>query len=187
MKRLIKFYGASPLHLLAVLASLALAAYVVPMLVETNTIRVAIWFVAAAVLHDLLLVPLYALADRSITEVWRRSSPTTDRGVVPWLNYVRFPLAISAVLLLVYLPGITRRDTKLEAYSTLSTGPYLSRWLLVTGIVCLISAVMYALRWRRATRTASIATAPEPRGCEAERGHRRRTQPTERNLTHDDH
>ncbi len=152
MKRLFRFYGASPLHLLAVLASLALAAYVVPMLFEKNTIRVAIWLVAAAVLHDLLLVPLYALADRSITEVWRRSSTEAARDIVPWLNYVRFPAAISAVLLLVYLPAITRRDTRLEAYSTLSTDPYLARWLLITAILFLISAVTYALSWRRANR-----------------------------------
>ncbi len=149
MRRFVKLYGASPLHLLAVVASLAIAGYAAQFLLVSRTVEVVAWFVAAAVLHDLLLLPLYAIADRSLTEVWRRSSSHPESAAVPWLNRVRFPAAISLLLLLVYWPEISRRHTVLQADSRLSTHPYLSHWLLVTGILFALSALSYAVRLRR--------------------------------------
>lgn len=58
-------YGASPLHLLLVLASFALAAYAGVRLLKGDTLGVALWFVGAALLHDLVLLPFYAVTDRA--------------------------------------------------------------------------------------------------------------------------
>ena len=161
MKRFVKLYGASPLHLLALLASLALAGYVAQFLHVSQTSKIAHWFMGAAVLHDLLLLPLYAIADFSLTRVWRHSAPDTDIAPVRWLNYVRFPAAISLLLLLVYWPQISRRHTNLHANSNLSTQPYLSHWLLVTGILFLVSALSYAIRSRR-SRSRETSSEREP-------------------------
>jgi hypothetical protein len=110
-----------------------------------------VWFVGAAVGHDVLLLPLYGIADRSLTRVWRRAPQPLN---LPWLNYVRFPAAISLLLLLVFSPEITRRNTAQLANSGLSTRPYFAHWLLVTGILFALSAVTYAVQLRRAVRTA---------------------------------
>lgn len=151
MRRFVKWYGASPLHLLVMLASLALAGYAAQRLIETRTLRVVIWFVGAAVLQDLLLVPLYTLADRPLAGIWRRNHrPRQDsRNTVPWLNHLRFPAAISLLLLLVFWPEITRRQTALGSVSQLSDRPYLDHWLLVSGILFVVSALSYAVRLRR--------------------------------------
>jgi hypothetical protein len=152
MRGFVKRYGANPLHLLVMLASLALAGYAAQRLLASRTLTVAVWFVGAAVLHDLLLVPLYSLADRPVADIWRRRRNGVllpDRPTVPWLNHLRFPVAISLLLLLVYWPEISRRQTALTNVSHLSTRPYLDRWLLVTGILFVLSAVSYAVRLRR--------------------------------------
>lgn len=161
MRRFVALYGASPLHLIVMIASLAFAGYVIPRLIESQTKTVIIWLVGAAVLHDLLFMPIYALADRSVTEVGRRSSFT---AAVPWINHLRFPAAISATLLLVYLPAISRRNTGLEGYSNLSVQPYFGRWLLVTAILFALSAVAYALRLRRAAHAPKPEPADNPMG-----------------------
>jgi hypothetical protein len=150
LRRFTRLYGSSPLHLLALIASFALAGYAATALFQNMTIRVAVWFVGAAVGHDVLLVPLYSIADRSLSHVWRRA-PRSES--VPWLNYVRFPAAISLLLLLIFWPAITRRRTVLYANSGLSNHPYFSHWLLVTGILFAISALSYAVQLGRRARS----------------------------------
>ncbi len=62
-----RYYGDSPLHLLALLASFALAGYAVQAVVSADEWRgFAVWFVVAIVGHDLLLFPLYSVADLSV-------------------------------------------------------------------------------------------------------------------------
>jgi len=68
------FYGAHPLHLLAVLAGFALLGYIVsvagPAALWNPSVwwqSILVWFLGAVVLHDLVLFPLYALADRAHT------------------------------------------------------------------------------------------------------------------------
>ena len=62
-----RWYGAEPLHLLALLAAFALAGYAVRGVVEAGQWRgFALWFAVAIVGHDLLLFPLYSLADLSL-------------------------------------------------------------------------------------------------------------------------
>ena len=144
-----RVYGSNPLHLLAFIASFALAGYASTALFHRETIRVAVWFVAAAIGHDLILLPLYGLANLSVTRIWR-AAPRL--GSVPWLNYVRFPAAISLLLLLIFIPEITRRRTAQFANSGLTNHEYLSHWLLVTGILFALSAVGYAVRLRQTSR-----------------------------------
>jgi hypothetical protein len=148
-KTFTRLYGANPLHLLAMLASFGIAGYAATALFHRNTVRVGVWFVGAAVGHDVLLLPLYGLANLSLTRIWRLA-PRTDS--VPWLNYLRFPAVISATLLLIYFPEISRRRTAQYSNSGLTNHPYFSHWLLVTGIVFAISAVLYAVRLRVAVR-----------------------------------
>jgi hypothetical protein len=147
-------YGAHPLHLLAFIASFGLAGYAATALFHRQTIRVAVWFIGAAVGHDILLLPLYGLANLSLTRIWRLA-PRTES--VPWLNYVRFPAAISLLLLLIYIPEISRRRTAQFANSGLSNHPYFAHWLLVTGILFAISAISYA------ARLAQVARSGRPR------------------------
>ncbi|EFL18948.1 LOW QUALITY PROTEIN: lipoprotein, partial [Streptomyces sp. C] len=69
-------YGASPFHLLLVLASFALACYAGVRLLEGDPLGVAVWFVGAAILHDLVLLPLYAVADLAVQRLLgRRAGP----------------------------------------------------------------------------------------------------------------
>jgi hypothetical protein len=72
-----RWYGARPLHLLALLAAFALAGYAVRGVVAAGQWRgFALWFAVAIVGHDLLLFPLYSLADLSL----RRLLPGRPAG-----------------------------------------------------------------------------------------------------------
>lgn len=138
-----RYYGAGPLHLLALIASFALAGYAARELVQNRALEVGVWFVGAAVGHDLLLLPLYALADRAVVLSSRRSA----------VNYVRIPAALSMLLFLVFLPSILRVSPAYERATTLSAKRFVQNWLLITGSLFVVSAVLYALRLRRARRS----------------------------------
>ena len=91
--RFTAFYGANPLHLLGTIAAWALAGYVVtvlgPQALWNHKVwwqSIAVWFLAAIIAHDLVLFPLYALADRSFTGAlaavrgrWKGPSPGCRR------------------------------------------------------------------------------------------------------------
>jgi hypothetical protein len=153
MRRVLSWYGANPLHLLALLGCFALAGYASIRLVQSHPLAVAIWFVGAVVGHDLLLVPLYSLADRSAMAVIRHRAPRLP--AIPWINYLRVPTALSALLLLIWLPLILRLHTNYQASTTLSPNPYLWHWLAVTGALFLLSATAFALRLRGRPRAAA--------------------------------
>ena len=173
MRRLLRWYGANPLHLLALLGCFALAGYAAAQLVPSRPLGVAVWFLGAAVAHDLLLVPLYSLADRSATAAIRHRAPALP--TIGWINYLRVPAALSGLLLLVWFPLILRLHTRYHASTTLSADPYLWHWLGVTGVLFLLSAVMFALRLRTARRPASPSgrqpAAPAAAGPGGDTGH----------------
>ena len=152
MRRLLRWYGANPLHLLALLGCFALAGYAAALLVPSRPVGVAVWFLGAAVGHDLLLVPLYALADKSAMAAIRHRAPRLPP--YPWINYLRVPAGLSGLLLLVWLPLILRLHTSYQASTTLSPDPYVWHWLAVTGALFLLSAAAFALRLRRVPRPA---------------------------------
>jgi hypothetical protein len=157
MRRQLRWYGASPLHLLALLACFGLAGYAAARLVSSRPLAVAAWFIGAVIGHDLLLMPLYSLADRSVMAAIRHRDPQLP--VTPWINYIRVPAALSGLLLLVWFPLILRLRSPYHASTTLSADPYVWHWLAVTGALFLLSAVAFALRLRRRPRTAA---RPEP-------------------------
>jgi hypothetical protein len=170
MRRQLRWYGASPLHLLALLACFGLAGYAAARLVSSRPLAVAAWFIGAVIGHDLLLMPLYSLADRSVMAVIRHRDP--QRPATPWINYVRVPAALSGLLLVVWFPLILRLPSPYHASTTLSADPYVWHWLAVTGALFLLSAVAFALRLRGRPRTARLgprsarrrALTPNPPG-----------------------
>ena len=72
----------NPLQILLLACSFALAGYAGVRLLADDWFGVALWFVGAAVVHDLVLLPLYAAADRALVR-------TAGRHVL----YVRVPAA----------------------------------------------------------------------------------------------
>ena len=162
MRRLLRWYGANPLHLLALVGCFAVAGYAAARLVPPNPLGVAIWFVGAVVGHDLVLMPLYALADWSATAVIRHRAARVPAGV-PWINYLRVPAVLSGLLFLVWFPLILRLRTRYQASTTLSPEPFLWHWLGVTGALFLLSAAAFALRVRFLHRPAAPpARQPAP-------------------------
>ena len=127
-------YGASPVHLLAHLAALALAAWALVQIPGLgNWQRIVVWLVAAVVVHDLVLVPAYTVAGRLV-------------GRSP---FVRIPLALSALLLLVFFPVMCGKGE--GAYARVSGAEwdgYAERWLLVSALLFLGSGILYAVRSR---------------------------------------
>ena len=146
-------YGGSPLELLALLGCFALAGYAALQVSRGPLpVRTAVWFVGAVLAHDLVLFPLYALADRSLLALTHRGGRGRAAGNA--VNYVRLPALLSGLLLLVFAPVILRRsEVAYRAASGLDQSPYLSRWLAMTAALFLGSAVLYAVR--RGTRRVS--------------------------------
>jgi hypothetical protein len=162
MRRLTRWYGANPLHLLALLGSFAVAGYAAAQLVSSHPVAVAVWFLGAVIGHDLLLMPLYSLADRSALAAVRHRAPRLP--AVPWINYLRVPAGLSGLLLLIWFPLILRLGTNYHASTTLSPDPFLWHWLAVTGALFLLSAAMLALRLRRAPHPAEPGPRPPASG-----------------------
>jgi hypothetical protein len=153
VRRITHWYGANPLHLLALLACFALAGYAAAQLVSSRPVGVAVWFLGAVVGHDLVLMPLYSIADRSVLAAVRHRAPNLP--AVPWINYLRVPAGLSALLLLVWFPLILRLTTRYQQSTALSPDPFLWHWLAVTGALFLLSAGAFALRLRAAHRAAA--------------------------------
>ncbi|MFE3638347.1 hypothetical protein [Streptomyces cellostaticus] len=160
MARFVRWYGSGPLHLLVLIASFALTGYAMVRLFAVQPVRVAIWFVGAAVLHDLLLLPLYSLADLSAVDVLRHRA--ADRPAVPWINHLRVPAFLSGLLLLVWFPLVLRLATPYPGATGLSYSVYLGRWLAITGTLFAVSAVALALRLRRSRRAVPAGNASGP-------------------------
>ena len=137
-------YGANPLHLLVTLACFALAGYAADKLRAGDVMGIFIWLAAAVIGHDLILFPLYAIADRSVIAVFRRRPPQLP--AVPWINYLRVPVVFSAILLMIWWPLIFRLPTDFTDKTDLSLSPYMGRWLAVTGGLFLLSALAFAVR-----------------------------------------
>ena len=145
-RRFLRWYGAGPLHLLTMLGCFALAGYAAAELLPNNAIGIPVWFAGAVIGHDLILMPMYTVADRSATAVFRHRRPQLP--AVPWINYLRIPAALSGMLLLIWFPLIFRLPGRFTATTTLSLDPYLWHWLAVTGALFLLSATALAVRLR---------------------------------------
>ncbi|BBY44345.1 hypothetical protein [Mycolicibacterium celeriflavum] len=142
-------YGSHPLHLLTLLAGFALFGCVLATITpaalwnsRTWWQSIVVWFAAAIVVHDLVLFPLYALADRILGR-----STRIPRLPVPLLNYLRIPALGSGLTLLLFLPGIVEQgEATVLAASGQTQDPFLGRWLLLTAAMFGVSAAVYAIR-----------------------------------------
>jgi hypothetical protein len=150
-------YGASPLHLLLVLASFALACYAGLRLFEGDATGVAAWFVGAALLHDLVLLPFYAVTDRVVAMLLGHGSGDGPRTPRAWINHVRVPAFVSGVLLLVYWPLVLRRVGRYTTITGLPADVFLGRWLLITACLFAASAAVLAVRLWKSGRHAEGA------------------------------
>lgn len=137
-------YGAPPAHLAVQLACFAVAAYAGSLLLgEQTLLTLLVWFVGAALIHDVVLYPLSALADRAIGAALRRA----PRPPVPLVNHVRVPLLGVALTFLMFLPGIIRQGGPTHLAATgLDQEPYLGRWLWLSAAMLVASAVVFGLR-----------------------------------------
>ena len=140
-------YRASSLHLLAHAVLFAAAGWVLVNLLNARGARdVLLWLAAALVVHDLVLLPLYAALDRLAVAIARRASSRT----VPLVNHVRVPAVLSGLTLLVFFPLIAgRSDANLERVSGMAPSGYLERWLLLVAALFAASAIAYAVRVER--------------------------------------
>ena len=149
-------YGASPLHLLAHLAAFAICAYALAQIIDGGTVvNFVVWFGGAALLHDLVFLPLYSILDR-VAHGWARRAHGRRRGRlrhpdVPVINHVRAPALISGLLLIVYFPLIlgAAPDEYLRATGHHLHG-YARNWILVSAVLFAGSALLYAVRAARA-------------------------------------
>ena len=158
-QRAARLYGERLFHLIVVLAALALGGYAVSVLGVRNLFNpnvwwqsIAVWFAVAVIGHDLILFPLYALADRLLPK--RHSGPNVGDEAsrhppkhIPVTNYLRMPTLAAGLLLLMFLPGIIEQGAPTYQAATGQTqAPFLARWLLLTAAFYLASAVCYAVR-----------------------------------------
>lgn len=139
----------SPLQLLLLACSFALAGYAgTRLLTEAeDRLDLVLWFVGAALLHDLVLLPLYAGLDRAAVRAF---------GAVrrrEWAGYVRVPAALSGLLLLVWFPLIGGQVAgRYRSATALPADGFLGRWLLITAVLFGGSALLLLRRLRRATK-----------------------------------
>lgn len=110
---------------------------------------IALWFAAAIIFHDLVLFPVYALADRLLGVGVKRRQDWR----VPLHNHVGVPALGSGLMLLMFFPGILRRGATLYGADTgLTQEPFMGRWLLLTAVLFAGSALSYAIRLTLAQR-----------------------------------
>lgn len=146
-------YGASPLHLLALLASLLIAGTAAAGWFDNTasiTERILIWFLGAIVGHDLVLVPLYSLLDRIAFGALAGRHGDKHEPRAGWA-YVRVPALLSGLLFLVFFPEILRLgDATFHTASGMHQDVYLVRYLFTCGALFALSGVVYALTLGRA-------------------------------------
>ncbi len=157
MSRFRALYGSGPIHLLALLASLAISGYAASRLAQLDTRwDILLWFIGAIALHDFVLFPLYTGLDRL----------AGGRRLGGGVNYVRVPVLLSLLLLLLFLPLIlTLSPGPYESATGLQPESYLRNWLAVSAVLFLAAGVAYALHARR-----SALPGPGPAAGEGTHG-----------------
>jgi hypothetical protein len=161
-----RLYGSNPLHLLAHIGVFFIAAWAISQILGAGfVINWIAWFLGAALLHDLLLLPLYSSFDRGLVATVRLpgdqigdDADGRPRRPSP-LNYLRVPAAVSAILLLVYFPLILGYSSKNYRHDTgHALAGYTRNWLLICAGLFLFSALVYTVRVIRSRpRTAPAA------------------------------
>ena len=147
-RRFKSLYGATPLHLIALVACFALTALAVVKVAGSDSRwDILLWFLGSVALHDLVLFPLYTGLDRLALG---RRLPRA-RAV----NFVRVPVLLSGFALLVSAGLVFQLGADTYASATgLQPTPYLERWLALTAALFLASGLLYAVTARRAPSQA---------------------------------
>jgi hypothetical protein len=154
-----QMYGDKILHFIVLVAALALAGYTVSVLGVKNLFNptvwwqsIAVWFAVAVIGHDLLLFPLYALAER-LLPTQRHPLPEGGQQArrnprrVPVVNYIRMPTMATVLTLLLFYPGIMRQGAYTYTAATgLTQEPFRDRWLLLVAGFYLTSAGCYVAK-----------------------------------------
>ena len=132
-------YGATPAHLLAHLILLPITAWAILSVLDFRAAsNVVVWLIAAVIVHDLVLLPLYSGIDLAARSAFK--------GAV---NYVRVPAGLSLLLLLVFWSTIRGKGAGTYARVSGETWDgHATRWLLITAALFAISGVLYLLRRR---------------------------------------
>lgn len=151
-------YGAGPLHLIAVIASFAIAGYAfVEIANHPSLISFAIFFAGAIVAHDMIAFPIYSTLNRIAGDA---SAAAGFSG--PSINYVRVPALLSAFAFVVWFPLILGLSSHTYEADTGHAEPdYLARWLLLTAALFLISGLVAAIK-RRAPGRDHATDPPDP-------------------------
>lgn len=134
-----RLYGSTPLHLIGNLLCFALAGYaIVQIFGIASSGNAFVWLIGAILLHDAVLWPIYSGADT----VGRR---LLGRAV----NYVRIPLGLSLVLALVFVSTLlSKGEGTYTRVSGLHWDGYVTRWLVVSAALFVVSAAAYLVRGR---------------------------------------
>ena len=151
LRRFAYEYGSNPLHLLAALAAIVVAAWALSQALGQLEPpgKFVLWFLGAILLHDLLFLPFYAVLGRLAARAFVRGE-TSSRLRVAALNHLRVPVILSALAFLVWYPNIlAKSESGFEGATGLTKDVYLGRWLLLTAVLFAGSALLLALRARR--------------------------------------
>jgi len=166
-----RLYGSNPLHLLAHLGVFFIAGWAINQILRAGfVINWIAWFLGAALLHDLVLLPLYSLLDRGLlsTPGARREPPPVVDSAAPArprvINHLRVPAVVSAILLLVYFPLILGYSSKNYRFDTgHALAGYTRNWLLICAGLFLFSALVFTARVIR-SRPRAVPAADEQLG-----------------------
>jgi hypothetical protein len=148
-------YGAGPLHLLAALATVGVAAYALSRSFEllADPARMIVWLGGGIVAHDLVLLPFYSLLGLLAAAALVRPGGAPSRLRIAALNHLRVPALLSGLLALVWFPLIAGRGAgSFERATGLSNDVYFERWLLLSVALFTASMLVFALRARGLAR-----------------------------------
>jgi hypothetical protein len=106
-------------------------------------VGIATWLVAAVIVHDVVVFPLYSALDRAARLAVRGAG----------VNHVRIPAGMSLLMLVVFWGTIAGKgEGAYHAVSGRSFDGYATRWLLATAALFGASAVIYLARRGSARR-----------------------------------
>jgi hypothetical protein len=151
MRRVRAAYGAGPLHLLAALAVLAVAAYALSRSFDllADPARMLVWLGGGIVAHDLVLLPFYSLLGLVAAAALLRPGESPSRLRIAALNHVRVPALLSGLLALVWFPLVAGKGAgTFERATGLTNDVYFERWLLLSIAMFTVSGAVFALRAR---------------------------------------
>lgn len=145
-----RVYDRGPSHALAMLFTYAVTAYALWAIFQnTAPWIVLLWLGGAIIVHDFVFLPLYTGVYRVMRGV---AGAHAGRRRVLALQHVAAPAIVSLLLLLMSLPLVLQlSEANYQPTTGMTQDPYLERWLAVTAALFVLSAIVFAVRARRAT------------------------------------